>query len=169
MPTRETVRSLLKSLRAAYRWRERAREPDPVERGVLCSVLAKPELVPCVLARVGLEDFKDARVRRILEQCIELYDREADIDHAALTAALQDAELAAVIAEISITELEGGNWEEWLQGCLDRMEKRKGGADWLEIRERAKSPEIDREALAALQEHERRRAGRKDTAGDELR
>ncbi|MFW6163845.1 MAG: DNA primase, partial [Planctomycetota bacterium] len=55
---------------------------DPVERGVLCSVLALPELVPCVLARAALEDFQDGRVRRILKQSIELYDREGTVDPA---------------------------------------------------------------------------------------
>ena len=144
-------------------------EIDPVERGVLASVLAKPELMPCVLGRVGPQDFQDARVRRIVEHCIELYDREGDIDHAELTAALQDAELASLVVEISTMKLERGNWEPWLQDCLGRLEERQRRGELRELKEQASKDEAgyDREALAALFEHHRRRAGRRDDAAAE--
>ena len=142
---------------------------DPAERGVLCSVLAKPELVPCVLARGEMKDFQDARVRRILEQCIELYDREGDIDHAELAAALQDTELAALVAEIVTSELGTGNWEPWLQDCLARLEERAGRAEMRRLTENVarEAGGYDRDALAALQEHYRRRAGHAPPADDD--
>jgi len=165
---RDAVRRRLSALRKARRSttsqasREQPPALDPVEGGILAAVLRSSELVPCVLARASLEDFQDARVRRILEQCIDLYDREGDIDHAELTAALQDTELAGIVAEIATSSADEGNWEQWLQDCLDRLEQRKVGARLRQLREEASrsGTEYDREALAAIFEHHRRRAGR---------
>jgi DNA primase len=136
----------------------KAPEMDPVERGVLCSVLARGELVPCVLSRASLEDFQDTRVRRILEECVALYDREGEIDPAMLSAALQDGELAALVAQFSLSSQAGGNWEGMLQDCLDRLGARKQEAGYQRLKERAAG--VDAAALAAIQEHHRRRAGR---------
>jgi len=172
----DTVRRRLAALRRPRRRRRQEKQAaapqvpiDPAERGVLCSVLAKPELVPCVLARVEMKDFQDARVRRILEQCIELYDREGDIDHAELAAALQDTELAALVAEIVTSELGTGNWEPWLQDCLARLEERAGRAEMRRLTENVarEAGGYDRDALAALQEHYRRRAGHAPPADDD--
>jgi len=173
----EAVRRRLGRLRKTRRTRQ-AEQPadaqppiDPVERGVLCAVLARGELARSVLARVALDDFHDARVRRVVEQAIELYDREGEIDHAELTAALQDNSLAALVAEIATSELERGNWEEWLQGCLDRMEQRKRRGELHQLKEQAaRTPQAyDRDALAAIFEHHRRRAGRIEADADDRR
>ncbi len=175
--TADAVRRRLAGLRRPRR-RGRAgetpREAVPIEaaeRGVLCSVLAKPELVPCVLERVELTDFRDSRVRRILEQCIELYDREGDIDTAVLAASLQDSELSALVAGIVTSELARGNWEPWLQDCLGRLEDRKRGAELHQLKEHAsrQAGDYDREALAAIYEHHRRRAGPKSRTDDDGR
>lgn len=170
------VRRRLDAVRRPRRRRDEAPSDEPaapidrVERGVVAAVLAKPELVPSVLARVDLTDFKDARARRILEQSVELYDREGDVDHAELCAMLQDRELTALIADVATSELERGNWEPWLQDCLSRMEARKGRSEVHQLKERVatETSEIDREAVAALTEHHRRRAGRPRDAGEEL-
>ena len=143
---------------------------DRVERGVVAAVLAKPELMPSVLARAELTEFKDGRARRVLEQCAELYDREGDIDHAELCAMLQDRELTALIADIATSELDRGKWEPWLQDCLSRLEARKRRRELTQLKERAatETTDVDREALSALFEHHRRRAGTRRDAGEEL-
>ena len=142
----------------------RDKEPpiDPVEEGVLRSVLASCELVPCVLARVTLEDFQDARVRRILEQCVGLYDREGEIDLAELSASLQDMDLAAIVARTTTEGEDGWKGEAYLQGCLEKIEARKQKAEYGRLRERALGG--DPEALAAMNEHHRRRAGKASSA-----
>ena len=142
---------------------ETGQPPVPMDRdegGVLRAVLAKSELVPCVLSRIALEDFRDERARRIMEQCVELYDREGDIECSELTVALQDPELVGIVAEMATAEQEGANWEPWLQGCLDNIERRKQRPRLRQLRERVRDgQDTGHEALAAIQEHHRRRAG----------
>ncbi len=137
-----------------------AKEPElnPLERSILRCVLAKGELIPCVLARVTLEDFEDTRVRSILEQCVSLYDREGEIDPALVSAALQDRELATVVADLAMSCSDDGNWEKELQDCLARLAARKQRGEYQRLKERAAS--ADPEALAAVLELHRRRAGR---------
>ena len=138
---------------------------DETEHWILQCVLASGELMPCVLARVSLEDFQDERVRRILEQCVNLYDREGEIDPAMLTAMLQDAELAGIVARLALTRGDKANWERTLQDCLDRLEARKQRGETQRLREQATT--ADPAALAAIQELHRRRAGRPAPAGAE--
>ncbi|NQT53918.1 DNA primase [bacterium] len=137
---------------------------DPVERGVVEAVIAASELVPCVLDRVSLDDFADDRVRRILQECIDLYDCEGEITIAALTARLQDPELASLLADIASDEVDSATWEHWLQDCLCRIEERKHHAQERGLRTRATqdAQDYDRDALAAIYEHHRRRAGDTD-------
>lgn len=148
-----------------------AKEPelDPVEGRILRCVLASGELVPCVLARASLEDFQDARVRSILEQCVQLYDREGEIDLALLSATLEDRELANLVAGLAMSGIEGGNWERELQDCLERLAARKQRAEYQRLKEQASS--ADPQALATLMEHHRelhrRRAGRRAPAAVE--
>jgi len=166
---REAVRRRLAMLRQkpARRRSEQAVEAkapnmDPVEHGILRAVLAASELVPCVLAQASLDDFGDSRVRRILERCIDLYDREGDIDLAELSATLQDRELAAIVADIAMSPHERANWEQWLQDCLDRLSERARRAELKELKQQvAEGPDgCDPDALAAILEHHRRRAGK---------
>lgn len=137
-----------------------AREPelDPVELGIVRCILAKNELVPCVLAKASVEDFEDARVRRILEQCVSLYDREGEIAPAMLSAMLQDSALAGVIADLALSCGPEGNWERELQDCLERLAARKRRGEYQRLREQALRS--DPQALAAILEYHRRRAGR---------
>jgi len=144
-----------------------APELDPVERGILSAVLASNELVPCVLAKASLEDFQDARVRRIFEQCVALYDREGVIDHSELIATLQDKELSGIVADISSSAPERGNWEKWLQDCLDRLEDRKRREELRRLKEQPVASADSAEKLAAIQEQIRRRAGRSARAADD--
>ena len=140
---------------------EKAPDLDPLESGILTAVLAANELVPCVLAKATLDDFEDERVRRILEQSIQLYDREGEVDLGELSALLQDRELAAIVADIANDALDRGNWEPWLQDCLDRLHDRQQSAQKLRLREQATRDggEPDRQALAAIYEQHRQRAG----------
>ena len=137
-------------------------ELDPVEKGILLCILASSELVPSVLARASIEDFQDLRARRILEQCVSLYDREGEVDPALLSATLQDRELAGIVADLALTSGEGGNWEGELQDCLSRLEARRQSAEHQRLRQGAASE--DPQAQAAIMEHyrelHRRRAGR---------
>jgi len=133
-------------------------EMDPIEHGILRAILAVNELVPAVLAKAGPEDFQDARARRIFEACVELYDREGEIDPAELSATLQDNELAGVVARIALSIEGGGNWEEWLQDCLARLAERKRAAELRRL-QLARGPQgYDPQALAAILEHHRQRA-----------
>jgi len=161
---REAVRRRLAALRKAARRAARsapaqapAPDLDPVEKGILRCVLAANELVPSVLAHATLDDFRDGRVRKILEQCVNLYDREGEIDPAMLCALLQDNELSAIIADMVMTLGDNGNWERSLHDCLERLEARKKEADYQRLKERALRADLD--ALAAIQELHRRRAG----------
>ncbi len=161
---RRRLRALAARRRAPRREREQEPPREPLPRdegGVVRAILAAGELMPCVLERVSLDDFEDERVRRILEECIGLYDREGEIDPSELTARLQDAELAAIVADMVTDGLEHGNWERWLQDCLDRLEERKRRPGARRLRERATQDtgEVDRKALAAIYEQHRRRAG----------
>jgi len=140
---------------------------DPVERGILSAVLASNELVPCVLAKASLEDFQDARVRRILEQCVALYDREGVIGHSELIATLQDKELSGIVADISTSAPERGNWERWLQDCLSRLEDRKRREELRRLKEQASTAVDSADRLAAIQEQLRRRAGRPARPADD--
>ncbi|MFP4056935.1 MAG: DNA primase [Candidatus Brocadiia bacterium] len=170
----EPVRRRLRGLRRARRSTTAApaaeREPplDPVERGILEAVLARGELVPSVLDAVGLDDFRDARIRSILAACIDLYDREGEIEHHQLAARLQDPRLASRVAEMAMGAPERANWERWLQDCLERLKGRKQQRELHQLRERAArdAHSYDPEALAALTELHRRRAGRADDAAD---
>jgi len=165
---RDSVRRRLAMLRKRPRKGEsqpkagRDPELDPVEAGILRAVLASNELVPCVLARASLQDFQDARVRSILEQCIDLYDREGEIDLATLTASLQDNDLTTIVARMALSASEQGNWERWVQDCLERLEDRRRRLEIRHLKEQALgSPEgSDPQALAAILKHHRRRAGR---------
>jgi len=161
---REVVRARLAALRRPKRRagdgpaaQPKAPPLDPVEHRILRCVLASGELVPCVLARVGLEDFQDGRIRRILEGCVSLYDQESAIDPALLSAMLREPELSAIVADI-VLETGAGNWERELQECLDRLEARKRRDEYRRLREQAAG--ADPQALAAIQELHRRRAGR---------
>jgi hypothetical protein len=140
---------------------------DPVERGILSAVLASNELVPCVLAKARLEDFRDARARRIFEQCVALYDREGAIDHSELIATLQDRELSGLVADISASAPERGNWEKWLQDCLGRLDERKRREELRRLKEQASASPDSAEKLAAIQEQLRRRAGRHARPADD--
>ncbi len=136
-------------------------ELDPIEHGILRAILAANELVPSVLAQAGPEDFQDTRARRIFQACVELYDREGEIDIAELSATLQDSELAGIVARIALSIEGGGNWEEWLQDCLARLAERKRREELRRLRASIRSPQgFDREALAAILEHHRQRAAR---------
>ena len=135
---------------------------DPIEAGILSALLAANQLVPCVLARVCFDDFEDTRVRRILRACVDLYDREGAIDPSELSARLQDADLAAIVADIATAPLQTGNWDQWLQDCLDRLDERKQRPRARQLRDQATqgaSEQDRRQALAALFEQHRRRAG----------
>jgi len=169
---REAVRRRLAALRKPARKAEprapqaRAADLDPVEHGILRAVLASCELVPCVLARASLEDFQDARVRRILERCIDLYDREGEIDPAQLSAELQDGELSGLVAQIAMTPDEGGNWEAVLQDCLDSLLARKHKSEYQRLKREGEQANL--QALADIYEHHRRRAGRPSGAASDL-
>jgi len=141
---------------------------DPVEMGVLRAVLARGELMPSVLSRAALDDFRDPRIRRILEQCITLYDREGEIEPSALSATLQDRELAQLVADIALrAEEQGSDWERWLQDCLDRMEERTRKTELHRLKQQVAgaSGTFDRDALAALTKHHKRRAGSQNQTG----
>jgi len=88
---------------------------------------------------------------------VNLYDREGEIDPAMLCALLQDNELSAIIADMVMTLGDNGNWERSLHDCLERLEARKKEADYQRLKERALRADLD--ALAAIQELHRRRAG----------
>ena len=135
---------------------------DPIEAGILSALLAANQLVPCVLARVCFDDFEDTRVRRILRACVDLNDRVGAIDPSELSARLQDADLAAIVADIATAPLQTGNWDQWLQDCLDRLDERKQRPRARQLRDQATqgaSEQDRRQALAALFEQHRRRAG----------
>jgi len=170
-PVRRRLGALRKPRRRTEQNEARQQQPAPMDRdegGVLRAVLAKSELVPCVLSRIGLDDFQDERARSIMEQCVELYDREGEIDCSDLTTALHDPELVAIVADMATDPGEGANWEPWVQGCLDNIERRKRRHSLRQLRERVHDAhDLDREALAAIQEHHRRRAGPSRPALDE--
>ncbi len=163
---RRRLGALRKPARRAARGAEEAPaagpELDPVERSILRCVLAAGELVPSVLARVSLDDFQDSRVRRILDQCVALHDREGEVDAALLSATLQDRELAGIVADLALSSASDGKWEQELQDCLGRLDARKQKGEHERLKDRAAS--ADPEAQAALMEHyrelHRRRAGR---------
>lgn len=160
---REAVRRRLGALRRPSRRAapkldaKKAPEFDWAELWILRHVLGANELIPCVLARVGPQDFEDSRLRRIFEQCVSLYDQEGEIDAAILSATLQDPELSAVVAALAL-EGGGGKAEKSVQDCLDRLEARQRRPEYRQLRDRG--VEADHQALAAIQEHHRRRAGR---------
>lgn len=134
MPTREKVRSLLKSLRASYRWRERAREPDPVERGVT-ALLARASSTPTarrVLRRLFAQfvDWNDIRVARPveLEPAIEA-ERSPEVRER-LRAALEHVQrflsaLARTRRGVELRSLAGATLTEVRRflGSLDVLEK----------------------------------------------
>jgi len=163
---RRRLAALRKPARRASRTAEEAPaagpELDPVERGILRCVLASGELVPCVLARASLDDFQDSRIRRILDQCVALHDREGEVDPALLSATLQDRELAGIVADLALSSGSEGKWERELQDCLTRLAARKQRGEHQRLKERAAG--ADPEAQAALMEHyrelHRRRAAR---------
>ena len=78
---------------------------------------------------------------------MNLYDREGEIDPAMLTAMLQDAELAGIVARLALTRGDKANWERTLQDCLDRLEARKHRSQTQRLKEQASS--ADPQALAA--------------------
>jgi DNA primase len=166
----DAARRRLRLLRRRKRRRHRQDEVEtaPIEAldrdegGVLRAVLALNELVPCVLDRVSLDDFQDPRARRILQECIEQYDREGEIAPSEVSARLQDPELARLVAELATEAQREGRWEQWLQDCLDRLAERAERARLRGLRERATrgARDYDREALAAIDKRHRLRAGR---------
>jgi len=166
---REAVRRRLATLRKPQRRTadatpQAARGPalDPVEQEILRCLLAANELIPCFLANASLEDLADARVRRIVEQAVSLYDREGEVDPAMLTALLQDRELAGIVAEMAMSDAEAGKWERTLQDCLRRLAERKKKGEYQQLKAQALG--ADPQALAAIQELHRRRATRPSTA-----
>jgi DNA primase len=171
---RRQFRAVASRRRATSEDRQDRRPPAPLPRdegGVIQAILAASELVPCALDRISPEEFLDPRARRIFEECVGLFDREGEIDPADLAARLQDRELAALVADLADGALERGQWERWLQDCLERMEQRRRQPQMADTRQRIAAAGVgaDRSDLAAIQEHIRQRAARPRTPAPETR